>query len=212
MLLLQKWPMLEKPKDRLRQARENAGYGSPTEAAREHSREMNQNTLISHENGNRDISRKAAIKYGRVFGVDPGWILYGDQSSPEKMPTEIPVLTMVSASNLAEAQSITRDMVENWVHLYGLPKGDWVALLVDGDSMDRTAPAGSLIIVNRSDQKLLNNRLYVFVTENGAATFKRYMRNPERMQPYSNNPDHPTIPFTDDIYVFGRVRKVIIDV
>nr|WP_319637624.1 helix-turn-helix transcriptional regulator [Brucella sp. HL-2] len=73
------------PKDRLREARINAGYKTPTDAARA-LKELNQNTLISNENGNRPISRKAAAKYGELFGVDPGWILFGDdQEAPQKI-------------------------------------------------------------------------------------------------------------------------------
>lgn len=67
-----------KPKDRLKQARAAAGYETPSDAARAHPRDINVNTLISNENGNRDISRKAAEKYARIFGVTAGWLLYGE--------------------------------------------------------------------------------------------------------------------------------------
>lgn len=67
---------MEKPKDRLKEARVRAGYKTPAEAARV-VRELNKNTLTSHENGNRDLSKQAAVKYGRIFNVDPGWLLYG---------------------------------------------------------------------------------------------------------------------------------------
>src|SRR3569623_2658913 len=69
---------------RLQQARAHAGYASPSDAARA-LREINKNTLISHENGNRPLSRKAAEKYGRLFGVDPGWLLFngdGAEAAP----------------------------------------------------------------------------------------------------------------------------------
>lgn len=73
------------PKDRLKEARIRAGYKNPTDAARA-LKEINQNTLISNENGNRPISRKAAAKYGELFGVEPGWILFGEgQDTPEKI-------------------------------------------------------------------------------------------------------------------------------
>ncbi|TIT59117.1 MAG: helix-turn-helix transcriptional regulator, partial [Mesorhizobium sp.] len=68
----------------MQQARAQAGYASPSDAARA-LREINKNTLISHENGNRPLSRKAAEKYGRLFGVDPGWLLFnadGAEAAP----------------------------------------------------------------------------------------------------------------------------------
>lgn len=80
--LRQMYEMTELPRHRLIQAREKAGFASPSEAARAH-RSINVNSLISNENGNRDISRKAAEKYGAAFGVDPGWILFGN-NAPEK--------------------------------------------------------------------------------------------------------------------------------
>ncbi|GEM_PF-2057288 len=70
------------PKDRLKEARIKAGFETPSDAARA-LKEINKNTLISNENGNRPISRKAAEKYGELFGVDPGWILFGEGGSPE---------------------------------------------------------------------------------------------------------------------------------
>lgn len=55
-----------------------AGFDNPTDAATAFPRDINKNTLISHTNGNRSISRKAAEKYGELFAVKAGWILYGD--------------------------------------------------------------------------------------------------------------------------------------
>lgn len=65
------------PKDRLKTARAEAGFKSPSDAARV-LKEINVNTLISHENGNRAISRKAAEQYAAVFGRTAGWILFGE--------------------------------------------------------------------------------------------------------------------------------------
>lgn len=74
---------METPNDRLRQARAAAGYATPTKAAEslKTSHGLNRNTLTSHENGHRAVSRTAAVMYGRAFNVDPGWILYGHQEA-----------------------------------------------------------------------------------------------------------------------------------
>lgn len=81
---------MEKPKDRLKQARAAAGYETPSDAARAHPRDINVNTLISNENGNRDISRKAAEKYAKLFGVTAGWILYGEDPGAGIIPYAAP--------------------------------------------------------------------------------------------------------------------------
>lgn len=70
--------MKNEPKFRLQEARAKAGFSSPSEAARAFPRDINKNSLISHENGNRPISKKAAEIYGELFGVSPGWILFDD--------------------------------------------------------------------------------------------------------------------------------------
>lgn len=70
------------PNVRLLTAMKSKGFPTPTEFANRF-REVNQNTIISHTNGNRDISKKAAEKYARLLGCTAGWILYGEGPAPE---------------------------------------------------------------------------------------------------------------------------------
>ncbi len=69
--------MANEPKDRLKQAREAAGYKTASEAARAN-REINNYTILGNENGNRAISRKMAEIYAKAFNVSAGWLLYGE--------------------------------------------------------------------------------------------------------------------------------------
>lgn len=85
---VQKYGMEQK--ERLKLARERAGHKTPTEAARAH--RWTASTYISHENGTRPISRKAAVTYGHAFGVNPAWLLYGDKDAGVKpVPVLVPV-------------------------------------------------------------------------------------------------------------------------
>lgn len=78
--------------------------------------------------------------------------------------------------------------------------------------MDRIAPDGSYICVNLADQRVSNDKFYVFGTAEGEATFKRFRAgNPPRLQPFSTNPDHETIQMSDETLVVGRVSRVIND-
>lgn len=83
--------MKNEPRYRLQEARAKAGFSSPSEAARAFPRDINKNTLISHENGNRAISKKAAEKYGELFGVTAGWILFStsDDDAGADTPSEV---------------------------------------------------------------------------------------------------------------------------
>lgn len=202
---------MEQPKDRLKYARSKAGFENPTAASKAF-RELNVNTLISHENGNRDISRKAAERYAKAFGVEAGWILFDGEAVNNLDSYTVPLLSMVSAGNLREQEGVVKSDISRYLRVSDLPKGNWVAFQVDGDSMDRIAPDGSIILVDRADDRLIDGRYYIFSHEGGAATFKRYRRTPERLQPFSTNPDHTSIVVDGDLYVFGRVRRVIHDV
>ncbi|WP_306049264.1 S24 family peptidase [Oceaniradius stylonematis] len=127
----------------------------------------------------------------------------------------VPVISMVSAGGLRDQPGIMPEDVERWIRVGDLPaKGDWVAMGLEGDSMNRIAPDGSTILVNRADDTLIPGRFYVFVLETGEATFKRWMTDPARLQPYTDNPEHYAIVLSDQTapYVFGRARRVLTDI
>jgi hypothetical protein len=59
--------------ERLRKAREKAGYGSAADAAAAFG--WGESGYRHHENGTRTFGADAAKKYGRAFKVKPGWLL-----------------------------------------------------------------------------------------------------------------------------------------
>ncbi|EJN15724.1 putative transcriptional regulator [Bradyrhizobium sp. YR681] len=140
------------------------------------------------------------------------------RTSPEKLvfpglrTFRAPLLSWVSAGRLAHQEGVRKTDVRKYVYLADLPRGDWIVLEVDGDSMDRVAPHGSYICVNLADQRTVNDKFFVFATPEGDATFKRFRSgNPPRLQPYSTNPDHETLQMTGETSVVGRVGRVIND-
>jgi SOS-response transcriptional repressor LexA len=87
------------------------------------------------------------------------------------------------------------------------PDGDWIALRVVGDSMDRISPPDSIIFVDRSDKVLAPNACYVISNGDGEASYKRFRPNPMRFEPVSTNPAHePIYPMREPLIV-GRVKK-----
>jgi SOS-response transcriptional repressor LexA len=170
----------KQPFERLRQAREAAGYASAAEAARALS--MKPATYTHHENGTRAFSKLSAIMYARKFGVDPSWLLFGDGKpvhSPDPAPVtqQVPLLSWVSAGQLNEVNSTSLTDALAVLNVSDLGHGDFFALHVVGDSMDRVSPDGSLIIVDRSDQQLIPDKFYVFGVR-GEATYKRWLPDP----------------------------------
>lgn len=152
--------------------------------------------------GDRKVQLEEAPIIRSFFGLaEPGGLL------------RVPVLDWVSAGRLTAREGVTERDIKRVLSIGDLPAGDWVALEVDGDSMNRIAPEGAVIVVNRADDALHNDAYYVFQNEVGEATFKRYRGRPDRFLPYSYNPDYePIVPKEDSFRVFGRVRRVIQEV
>src|SRR5690606_2677182 len=117
-------------------------YSSPTDAWRANERvlkagRVGKDLLISMTNGNRKISKNAAAVLSRVFGHTPGWYLYGIEDETGPGQVDIPMVSMVSAGRMRDQQGVTATDIERYVRLDDLPPGDWIALGVDGTSMNR---------------------------------------------------------------------------
>lgn len=106
--------MIQEPRDRLREAMEEAGYNSPTAAWAAMPRAFGKDLLISNLNGHREISRKAAEKYAAAFGVTAGWLLFGDECPkyPMKHRWMDEVFERAALLSEAERQGFVRELVE----------------------------------------------------------------------------------------------------
>jgi SOS-response transcriptional repressor LexA len=74
--------------ERLKAAREKAGFGTASDAARAFG--WTESAYRHHENGTRGFGADAAKKYARAFKVKPGWLLGLDNvdSGPPPLPRE----------------------------------------------------------------------------------------------------------------------------
>ncbi|QTL01935.1 S24 family peptidase [Aquabacter sp. L1I39] len=173
----------------------------------------------------RDIHRKPKIlpridtlaTLAVELGTTPEWLAFGrgaeDPAALQASVRAIPLVSWVAASAFAAAD-VSAAPGEEWptVEVAGLPAGDYFALTVQGDSMNRIAVHHSTIIVRRTDRTLVDRGFYVFVSEEGS-TFKRYRAKdgPPRLEPYSTNSAHETIFPNGEVRVVGRVARVITD-
>ncbi len=125
---------------------------------------------------------------------------------------EVPLVSWVAATGFSETTAVERGDDLSYLPVPGLPRGDFIALRVVGDSMNLIAPDNSVIVVDRSDTALKPGNFYVFATpDHGEATFKRWRSRPDRLEPYSTNPAHDPIYPESPPTVIGRVRKVMLD-
>lgn len=125
---------------------------------------------------------------------------------------DVPLVSWVAASPFSEIPVSEAKLDAPHILAPNLGRGDFIALKVKGDSMDRIAPDGAIIIVNRADTTLVSRAFYVFCRQDGAeATFKRWMTNPNRLEPFSTNPTHEPVFVITPPAVIGRVRKIMLD-
>ena len=122
---------------------------------------------------------------------------------------DVPAGKMMVPEAVADPRNIYGHIV-----ISGLGKGDWAALIVSGNSMNKVAPDGSTIVFNRADTHPVDNGFFIFKDpQTGAATFKRYgAGNPPRLRPYSYDDYDPILLTSDDqVEIVGRVKKVVVD-
>lgn len=203
---------------RLAAARKQAGYRSARAAATEN--DWRYSSYAAHERGTRTIGLDDAERYAVRFRaegvkVTAKSILFDSSDVPEQRAIPgivmVPRLSWVSASAMADVGDVPHPKDAPTTPFADLPKGDWFGLKVVGDSMDRIAPDGALILVNRLDRRLVRHKFYVFA-DRGEATFKRFVDKPvKRLEPYSTNPAHEPIYPHRDVIVIGRVARVITD-
>lgn len=206
--------------DRLREARIAAGFGSARAAATRHGWTIS--TYSAHENGQNQYGESDAKEYAKRYKVLSGWLLTGEgprtppkqeDQEPRRKITEVPVLDWVSAGRLAEPNSQIPVEDVPLLAFADLGRGDFFALTVQGTSMDRISPDGSVIIVNRSDKQLVSGRPYVFAIR-GEATYKIWQGgDPPYLEPSSWDAAHKPIFIkkAKDLEVVGRVRRTLKD-
>lgn len=156
-------------------------------------------------------------KLAPVLRTTTAWLT--DEIGPEEAvggyepiaPIDVPLISWISAGQLADQDGITDLSDFPPVPAVDLPDGDWIALRVDGPSMNKISPPDSIIFVNRRDKRLVANACYIVADETGAATYKRYRPNDDPPFQPASYEDVPPPAFSGAVHVVGRVRRSIID-
>ncbi|MBP2560822.1 SOS-response transcriptional repressor LexA [Neorhizobium galegae] len=144
------------------------------------------------------------IQIAPVLETTPEYLAFGIENDARQ---SVPKISWVNAGAFGTAEAVVDISDAPRIEVAGLGDGEFYALDVQGDSMDRISPDGSTIVVNRKDTRLVQNACYIVLDGEGGATYKRYRQSPTRFEPVSTNASHePIFPDNDNIpAIFGRV-------
>lgn len=200
---------------RLMQARKAAGFAGPKALLHKYP-DWNINNYKAHESGRNGFGIADAKRYARAFNVNLKWLQFGigspdDDDGNLVMMIDVPRISWVSAGQLTEQVPVEDLSDYPTVTTVDLPNGQWIALEVEGNSMNKISPPGSLIFVNIMDKRLVPNACYVVADETGAATYKRYRPNDNPPFQPASYEDVPPPDFRGMVQVIGRVRRSVIE-
>lgn len=200
---------------RLIEARKAAGFAGP-KAVADRFPDWKINNYKAHESGRNGFGLVDAKRYAKAFNVNLKWLQFGigkpdDEDDDPAVVTDVPRVSWISAGELTEQAAVESLADFPTIAALDLPEGEWIALEVEGNSMNKISPPGSIIFVNLRDKRLAHNACYVVADETGAATYKRYRQNEKPpFQPVSYDEVEPP-KFHGAVNVIGRVRRSIIE-
>ncbi|WP_128292035.1 MULTISPECIES: LexA family transcriptional regulator [Afifella] len=158
--------------DRLRQARQDAGYATGSDAARAFGWAIS--TYLGHENGDRGFSSATAERYARAFRVSAAWLLTGEMA-PARNHLRVPLVGYVGGGERvvpiddhekgASLETIDLDFADF----------DPVAVRVRGSSMAPAYRNGDVLVCSRvegADIERALNRDCVVMTVDGEGYLK----------------------------------------
>lgn len=154
--------------------------------------------------GKRDLSAQEMLEVATITGFPP--------PSVTTNLTQVPLLDSVAAGKLKSPSSqIPVDQVP-LLAFADLGSGDFFALRIDGDSVDRISPDGSVVVVDRMDRQLIAGKFFIFAYK-GETTCKMWQPDPPHLAPFSTNPANKPIFIKrkSEFEVIGRVKRSMID-
>lgn len=203
--------MLRNILDRIEQRLEVVGLSASAASLKAGiSKDAIRNIQRACKDGRDGISITTLTKLAPVLQTSASWLLEGTENANH---FRVPKISWVSAGAFGTADPVHDFDEFPLIEVTGLPEGEWVAMEVRGDSMDRLSPPGSTIFVNKADRRLIHNACYIIQDVDGSATYKRYRAGPMRFEPVSTNPAHETLypPNENSPNIFGRVMRSVLD-
>jgi phage repressor protein C with HTH and peptisase S24 domain len=164
---------MDQKAERLKQAREGAGFERAVDAARRFG--WIESTYMGHENGSRGFKADTAHAYAGAFRVSPEWLLWGGnpqkdaiaETSAASRPTLVPVYDVEASAGhgaVVEYESIAYSLAFPPDYLRRLTKADprhLSIISVKGDSMEPTLKDDDIVMLDASKTSLSFDGLFV---------------------------------------------------
>lgn len=194
---------------RLKQARENAGYETASDAAR--ALGVSISTYSAHENGQNGIKLKYARKYAQKFKISQSWLLTGEEQSSRESERQIGLVAVVGKVSAGVPLDV-ETVEQEWATMHSKPTVpsasqypvEWqYSFEVEGESLNKIAPPGAILVcldliasgyaVQESDLVIVEHSMYDGqAIERTAKRIKRtssgYDLWPESTDPQYQNP------------------------
>lgn len=161
-------PCVMESHERLKMARERAGFETAADAARRFG--WSESTYRAAENGARPPSKRKVVDYARAFRVSPEWILFGT-GGPEKK--SVPLIGYIGSGAEVFIMDEGIDSFDDVTPPPGISPNA-VAIIVRGDSMWPRYSEGDVIIYDENTSpEHANGRECVVALQDG----RRYVKN-----------------------------------
>jgi len=216
--------LLRTPAQRLRYAREMAGYTSPTAFSAAHG--IPQPTYHQHESGTRKLRPDVAEKYAEELGCSVAWLLTGEGPLPIDQTVgiisrpfriaELDIRASAGGGALNEFEGSEVDAVDHWQVPADFIRAQTTAppeklrvIRVYGDSMQPVFNAGDRVLVDTSDRT--PSPPGIFVLWDGLGTVVKRVEHipysaPASVKLLSANPAYGSYEKTlDEVQIAGRV-------
>lgn len=182
---------------------------------------IDRSTINRYFKGTRKIGMDEVPKFAEALGVDPLEILIGDvpNTKSERKYPYFPI--SISAGLPINVEPITKKDIEK-ISIPDSIMGKWSGdkdifiMRVNGESMNRLIPHGSLIAVKQVAPNSLKDGDIVVYSDGGDYAVKRFFHDGSRIifRPESTDPsfyDYVTSIDNDDLIIHGKVVLYIVE-
>ena len=202
--------------ERIRDARKAAGL-SQADLARLIG--VSQPAIATWESGVHDPRRVVLAKLADALSTSLEWLAAGTRSMQEsdrqaaaaylRRPLRhVPVISFASAEIFANnPDADPHSMAEDYIPITA-SVSQLFALFVDDPAIDRAFPAGSLVIIDYSDQSPGEGNFCLAIVDN-KPLIRRLHREEGILAPFSLQKGYEAYPLSDTINIIGSVRLSI---